>query len=139
MMPPSNAQLIELSAARAHGHERRMVGGAREVRSFRVQLQVFPPFLPPQPVRGFNGFGGGADDVDVTVKRVLHCHDMRKIHNGHTRLDGVANKPIVITAGESVRGERPRRHDIAARSTHTARPMANGGTTAGKAAREYAK
>ena len=111
MMPPSSAQLTALSAARAHGHERRMIGGAREVRSFRVQLQVFPPFLPPQPVRGLNGFGGGADDVDVTVKRVLHCHDMREVHNGYTRLDGVSNKPVVITAGASEQEERTRRHD----------------------------
>lgn len=91
------------SAACAHNHKWCMIGGAHQPSSVRVQLKVFQPLLPPQLVCSFNRFGGSADDVRVTVKRVSHNCNRRHVYNSQPRLDGVANEPIVISAQASVK------------------------------------
>ena len=96
--PTTLAANIRRASQARHRHIRRMIGTTHQPSSFRIQLKILHPLLPSQPIRSFNQIGARSNDMIIAMKRMPHCHNRRQVHYSQSRLHGVSNQPVVVTA-----------------------------------------
>ena len=96
--PTTLAANIRRASQARHRHIRRMIGTTHQPSFFRIQLKILHPLLPSQPIRSFNQIGARSNDMIIAMKRMPHCHNRRQVHYSQSRLHGVSNQPVVVTA-----------------------------------------